>query len=269
MIVTDGTLTLTDVPILCWRNIVTTSNVNDIESDPDFPAVNVANPSTRLKWKHDATNSPESAIEYFIIDVSQANPINYIAIAGHNFSSASIAVGLEIASYNSPVGGAESLINPFIPDDDGPLIFLFREIEAEAIRIILVTGSPPAEMAVVYAGEYTQLPEGIQGDHTPLPLALTSNVSSGKSENGQFLGRIVLNQHQESTATISNFTKTWARDELQPFLEFAAEYPFFWAWSPSTYDGETAYAWLANDPQPSFDIDGYGSVDLAMRGVVS
>lgn len=269
MIITDGTLDLTDLPIICWRNTVTATNVQDIESDPDHPAVNVANPSTRLYWKHDATDSPEGSQEYFLIDQTQDSPINYVAIQGHNFNSAGIAVGLEIASFNSPVGGAESLINPIIPDDDGPLIFLFREIEAEEIRIVLLAGSEPAQMAVVYAGEYTVMPEGIQPDHTPLPLALTSNVSAGKSENGQFLGRIVLNQHQESSALFANFSKTWAREELQPFLEFAAEFPFFYAWSPDTYPIETAYAYLVNDPQPVFDVDGYGSVELAMRGVSS
>lgn len=258
---------MSDLPIICWRNIVTTAAVDDIESDPDHPAVNVANPSTRLFWKHDATDSPESATEYFIIDISQDNPINYVAIAGHNFSSAGIAVGLEIASGNSPLGGAEIVVSPTIPDDDGPLIFLFQQVEAEAIRIILTTGTSPAQMAVVYAGIYTQMPEGIQPDHTPLPLALTSNVSSNKSENGQFLGRIVLNQHQESSALFANFSKGWARSELQPFLEFAAEYPFFYAWSPKSYPGETAYCWLVNDPQPLFDVDGYGSVEFAMRGV--
>jgi hypothetical protein len=61
-------------------------------------------------------------------------------------------------------------------------------------------------------------------------------------------------------------SKTWIRSDLMPMLNFAAEYPFFYIWSPLTYPDETAFAWLENDPQPSFDIDGYGAVSLSMRG---
>lgn len=263
---TDELITVSDLPIICWDNIVTATNV-DAESDPDFPASNVANPSLSSKWKHDATDSPETATEYFRIDISQSTPINYVAIAGHNFSSQSIAVGLELASWNSPVGDASSVIAPQIPADDGPIIFLFTLQEVEEVRIILTTGLAPAEMAVVYTGQYTVLSEGIQAAHTPLPLARVSDTVSGKSENGTFLGRIVLGSQLSSSATFANLTKTWVREELIPFLDFADESPFFYAWSPSTYDDETAFAWLDADAQPSFDIDGFGEVTLSMKGV--
>lgn len=265
MIRSDG-ITLTDIPIICWRNIVT-ADIVEAESDPDFPASNVTNPSTALKWKQDTTDSPQSATEYFRIDVSQADPVSYVAIAGHNFGSQGIAVGLEVASFNSPLGGAASLFDPQIPDDDSTIIFLFTLQEAEDLRIILVQGSAAPEMAVVYAGAYTALAEGIQADHTPLPLANVSDILTGRSENGEFLGRIVTSQQLISTASIANLSKAWVRSELMPFLEFADEFPFFWAWSPLTYPDETAFAWLDNDGQPSFDIDGYAAVDLAMKGI--
>lgn len=259
-------VTLTDRPIIFWDNVVTTANVS-AESDPDFPATNAANPSTALKWKHDATDSPESAVEYFRIDSSQAHPVNYVAIAGHNFSSRGVAVGLEVATWSSPIGGAEGFFDPQIPDGDEPLIFVFPLTEAEDIRIILVTGSAPAEMAVIYAGEYTVFEEGIQADHTPLPLANVSDIATGRSENGTFLGRIMIGAQLNSSASIANMSKTWTRSDLMPFLEFADEFPFFWAWSPLTYPDEVAYAWLDNDAQPTFDIDGYVAIDLAMKGL--
>jgi hypothetical protein len=262
----ESTLIVGHLPIICWRNIVTATNV-DAESDADFPASNVANPSTALKWKHDTTDSPVSAIEYFRVDISQSNPINYVAIAGHNFGSQGIAVGLELASFGSPVGGAESAFEPLIPADDGPIVFLFTEREVEEIRIVFIPTSTAAEMAVVRAGIYTQLEEGIQAAHTPLPLARVSEVMNGKSENGAFLGRVVISEGLVSTATITNIEEDFVIDEVIDFLAFASEFPFFWLWSPTTYPDQTAFAWLENDPQPSRDIDGYWAVDLAMRGL--
>lgn len=263
----SGISSLSDLPMIFWRNVVT-ADIVSAESDPDFPDTNVANPSTALKWKHDAVDSPESAIEYFRIDVSAADTINYVAIAGHNFSSGGVAVGLQVATGpGSPIPDGETLFEPQIPDDDSPLIFVFADLNIEDIRIVLVTGTSPAEMAVVYAGEYTVLEEGIQETHVPLPLAAVNEVLAGKSQNGAFLGKIVTSSELVSPATISNLSPDWVRDELMPFLDFAAEFPFFWAWSPLTYPDETAFAWLDNDPQPSFDVDGYASVDLSMRGL--
>lgn len=257
-----------DLPILFWDNIVTAAIV-EAESNADFPASNVANPATALKWKHDTTDSPESAVEYFRVDISQADPINYVAIAGHNFASAGIAVGLELASFGSPLGGAESTFEPQIPDDDSPVIFAFPRGEYEEIRVILVTGTSPAEIAVLYAGIRTQFEEGIQAGHTPLPLATVSDVLTGRSENGEYLGRIVTGGQLISTASIANMSKTFTRNTLMPFLESADEFPFFWAWSPVSNPDEVAFAWLDNDAQPSFDIDGYVAVDLAMKGTVA
>lgn len=262
-----------DLPIICWHNLVTSTNVQ-AESDPDFPVSNVANPSTSLLWRHDSlTGSPASAIEYLTIDIS--GDCNYVAIAGHNFGTAGVAVGLEVfRGEGSPLGGGESLFEPQVPDDDSPLVFLFDHNEnspttsLEGLAIVFIPSATiAAEAAVIMAGQYTQLTEGIQASHTPLPLASVSEVVSGKSENGAFLGRVVLSQGLVSQATIANMSQDFVRDELIPFLAAAAEYPFFWLWSPTDHTDEVAFAWLENDPQPSFDIDGYVSVDLQMRGL--
>lgn len=266
MIRLETGVSLTDLPILFWDNVVSETNVY-AESDPDFPPSNVANPSTFLKWKHDLTDSPASALEYFTIDVSQDSPINYVAIAGHNFASAGIAVGLELASFNSPVGGAESIFVPEVPESDGPIIFVFNSREVEGVNILIDPGAgDAAEMAVVYAGAYTVMEEGIQADHSPLPLSRISDFVNGMSESGQFLGRITLSSQLESSASFANMSKAWIRSELLPFLDFAESNPFFYAWSPLTYPDETAFAWLSSDPVPSFDIDGYGAITLDMQG---
>jgi hypothetical protein len=262
----EAGITLTDLPIIFWDNVVSASSVH-AESDPDFPASNVANPSTFLKWKHDIVGSPASATEYFTIDTSSSSPINYVAIAAHNYASDGIAIGLEIQNIDSPLGSGESLFEPRVPAGNEPIIFLFNTRETEGLRLIFTpTGSTPARMSVVYAGEYMEMEEGIQADHSPLPLSLINRSVNGLSENGQWLGRIILSSQLESSASFANMSKDWVRSDLVPFLEFASENPFFYAWSPLTYPDEVAYAWLSNDPVPIFDIDGYGAITLDMQG---
>jgi hypothetical protein len=279
MIVTDEyatpTIPITNLPIIFWRNVVTTTNVTTDSEDPDFPVTNVANPSLGLKWKQDFTDSPTAMPDYIRVDTSEAGPINYVAVAGHNLGTqhATIAVeGVYISGAASPHDSPteSEFVTGYRPTDDGPIIFVFEETEGADIRLRLEqspSNTTPMELAVLYVGKCTVLPEGIQADHTPLPLGRVNDNVLGMSENGSFLGRIVTGSWVASNATISNLSKTWVREELLDFLEFAAEFPFFWAWSPLTYPSETAFAFLANDPSPSFDIDGYAEIDLDMKGL--
>lgn len=284
-LVTDGFITedlpITDLPIVFWRNVVTTTNVSTDSQDPDFPVTNVANPSLALKWKQDFTDSPLAMPDTIVINAAGLGPINYVAIAGHNLGTAGATIAIEgdgNPSGISPASTASPLeqewVTGFQPVDDSPLIIMFGEVEAQAgdrgnVRIRLQSpGTVALEIAVIYVGYATVLAEGIQADHTPLPLAHMRETLTGQSENATFLGRIVVGQWVESVATISNLEATWVRDELMPFLEFAAENPFFWAWQPLTYPDEVAFAWLSENPKPVLDIDGFLTVDLPMRGLV-
>jgi hypothetical protein len=286
-LVTDGLIedeiSFTNLPIIFWKNAVTATNVSTLQgqSDPDFPVANVANPSLSLKWKQDFTDSPVQSPCFIIVDFSSTfGPINYVAIAGHNLGTIGASIGLfgdGNPSGDSPAATAspssQEWVTGFVPEDDSPLVIMFGEIEAQPgdrHRAVLVLGnqsSTPMEIAVVYVGYATVLEDGIQADHTPLPLATVHDVVTGQSENGSFLGRIQIGQWQESTATIANMDTDWARDNMLPFMEHAAEEPFFWAWSPGNYPEEVSFAWLTNDPQLVFDIDGYVSIDLGMKGI--
>jgi hypothetical protein len=283
-LVTDGfiddTLPITDLPIIFWNNLVTISNVTTLQgaSDPDFPITNVANTSLASKWKQDFSDSPYGGPTSIFINTN-ASLINYVAIAGHNLGSSGATVALEgdaEPSGSSPDNNSPEdveWITGFQPTDDSPIIMMFGEVEAPTIKIRLLhgggtTSTTPMEIAVIFVGYATVMDEGIQADHTPLPLAKTRKSVIGQSENGSFLGRIVLGEWVQSTATFANLESPWVRDELIPFLEYAAEYPFFYAWSPNTYPDEVAFAWMDGDPVPSFDIDGYASISFDMKGVV-
>lgn len=267
-------LPITNLPIIFWHNVVTTTNISTDSQDPDHPVTNLANPSLALKWRQDYTDSPVAMPDYITVNITGLGPINYIAIAGHNLGSINATVAVEGTGSGASPSHQDSpdeaeYITGYQPTDDSPIIFMFEEVETFMVRLRIESpGATAAEIGVMYVGKATVLAEGIQADHTPLPLAHMRDTVSGQSENGTFLGRIVTRQWAESSATIANIEADWVRDELMPFLDFAAEYPFFWAWQPETYPEEVAFAWLSENPRPSVDIDGYYSIDLPMRGLV-
>lgn len=283
-LVTDGfiidELPITDLPIIFWHNLVSISNVSTDSEDPDFPVTNIANPSLASKWKQDLTDSPAAMPDSIMVDITGMGPINYVAIAGHNLGTAGATIAVEGEGNPSGTSPASTMsplqqewVTGFSPSDDSPLVIMFGEVEAQeddlgTVRLRLQSpGNVAMEIAVLYVGYATVLEEGIQADHTPLPLATVHEVFTGQTENGSFVGRVQIGQWQESTARIANMSTEWARDNLLPFLEAAAEYPFFWAWSPASYPDEVSYAWLSNDPQLVFDVDGYVAIDLAMKGI--
>jgi hypothetical protein len=168
------------------------------------------------------------------------------------------------------------LIAPQVMADDQPIIFRFQQVTAAQVRIkIAVTDASAAsafpEAAVVYVGRLLVLERSItMKGHTPITYGRQTNVVSGMSESGNFLGRIVLGESRTSKAEFEWFTSAFYRQNegVDDFLAAAQETPFFWAWSPDEYPLETGYVWLTNDAMPEVDpATRRVGLTLEMKGV--
>ncbi len=156
------------------------------------------------------------------------------------------------------------------PSDDLPLILRFEPQVMATITLTLVYSGDVPEAAVIYCGKLLQLERSIdiQNDHVPISMGRKLSVVNGLSESGNFLGRIVLNEVRESTASFAHFQPDWYRANFDPFIDAAQELPFFWAWNPSEYPLEVGYVWLVNDPQAQVSpVTRRVAVELQMRGV--
>lgn len=257
-----------NAPLLAYQNIVTASNIAATTAQHGYPASNLANPATHLRWK--AADASPLADEYVTITTNTADALDYIAIARHNLGSAGITVSVEGTDdlNASPVVWTE-LVGEQLLGDDGPAIFRFSSQVLAGVRLKLQPGAEPAAIATVYCGAVLKLQRNIYVGHTPAPFARQADIVTGRSEAGHFLGRIVVSEKTENSFTMQNLTAGWVRTYLQPFLEDAVERPFFFAWRPSTYPDEVMYGWLLNDPQPTnARNNGMMSVELKIGGVV-
>jgi hypothetical protein len=254
-------------PIIGYQNLVTSTNISATTADADFPAANLANPSTSLRWLGEI-GSPE-ADEYITIEVNTAELIDYVGIARHNFGTAQIPVSIEglVDPDASPLVWDE-IVQDSIPANDQPLILRFTPAAYASVRIRLQPGSAAPTAAVVYVGKLLVLQRRIYVGHTPINYGRASKVINAKSENGSFLGRIVLNESTTSKVDLQNLTPDWYRTYFDPFVTAAREKPFFWAWRPSDYPAECGYAWLTNDPKPSNQLaNGMMQVSFDMGGI--
>jgi hypothetical protein len=254
-------------PVIGWRNLVTAGGLSSTTAAEGFPVSNLANPATHLKWVGELS-SPEQD-EYITLGFSTVDDVDYVAVATHNWGSAGIAVSIEALDTDASPDTWVELIAPVLLPNDGPAIFRFAPQAVSNLRIRLQPGTAAPTAAVVYAGALLVLQRRIYVGHTPIVDGRVTTVVNGRSESGAFLGRIILGQMTESGIDMKNITPDWFRVNMRPFLLQAQEFPFFFAWRPSTYPREVGYCWLTSDPNPSNQLgNGMMQVSLKLAGVI-
>lgn len=234
---------LANYPIVGYENIITTANVASTTAETGYPITNVANPMTHLVWR-----GVDSGSDEFITIMTGGSTTDYMAIARHNL--ADVAAKLTV-QYESAPSTWTTLVEEFTPTDNSPIIMRFVSGAYATIRLRIKDATDDPQIAVMYLGEILTLERKIYVGHTPAPLARQTNVVNAHSENGNFLGRIVLSEMTASQVVLNNLTPAWVRASLDPFLEGAKEEPFFFAWRPQDYPDETSFAWMTDNPQPT------------------
>lgn len=256
-------------PIFGWRNLVTATNVSATTEHPDHPAANLANPSTALRWL--ASPGSPAGDEYLTVAINSVDPVDYLAIARHNLGSASCVVSVEGASEMT--GSPEEpdwqeLVQEVMLPDDGPALFRFTPQALTHIRLKIQPGSDVPTVAVLYVGKLLVAERGIASDHTPINFGRVEDRVNAVSENGQFLGRIILSESRQASLSFRHLTPGWYRQHMDPFIKASGEKPFFVAWKPQEFPRDVGYCWMTNQPQPIVSFDtGRIAIDLEMRGV--
>jgi hypothetical protein len=261
-----GTITSNN-PILGYNNLASAANIETTTAADGFPAINLANPSTNLRWQGEISSPEED--EYVTIATAASEPMDYIAIARHNLGSAQIAVSVEYFDTDASPYEWVELIAPVMLPNDGPALFRFAPQALSAIRLRLQPGSEAPTIAVVYTGALLVLQRRLYVGHTPINFGRQTKVTNARSESGNFLGRIVTGQMTKTSVNLQNMTASWYRTYLDPFIEAAREKPFFFAWRPGAYPREVGFAWMTNDPMPSNQrANGMMQITMELSGIV-
>lgn len=232
-----------DKPVIGWQNFLAAANVAADTAADGYPAVNVANAQTFSKWK-----AADSTEQYLTFVTDTLEEIDYLALARHNLASAAIPVSVE------GKGPGDMEWSELVPDvvlgSDMPALFRFEKQALTHLRLKLQAGDAPASIAVVYFGALLVMEHPIWVGHLPFPDAVKSETTNGRSESGEFTGRIITREYTETKVPLSLISPDWYRTYMRPFISTAKAAPFFFAWRPATYPQEVGYAWLRNNPEP-------------------
>ena len=267
MLINASTIVLTapdaNAPLFAAHNLVAVSNVSaSSTTDADFPVTNLGNPNTNLRWQASASGARTITVAH-----SYAGLCDYVGIAGHNFGTAGITVS--IVAVN-PDTSTTVLIPPFQPADNTPILLRFDPRIMTSVQIGLGAGSAAARMAVLYTGKMVVSERRVYVGHTPITMGRATKVVSGRSENGNFLGRIITQESVSSEIKLQNLHAAWYRTYFDPFLRSVAGAPFFFAWRPASYPTEVGFVWLTGDPRPmNAKSNGMMDVDLSFAGIIA
>ncbi|MET4634966.1 hypothetical protein [Kaistia defluvii] len=250
-------------PVVGWHNLVTIGNLAASGSAAAYPVLNLANPSTAQAQSWRGSNTAE---QYLTVTVGTDEFIDYLAVARHNFGSGAVVVSVEGMAVEG--GSWAELASEILPADDSPLLFRFVPQALFQIRLRMQPGAVIPRAAVLYVGKLLVLQRRIYVGHTPIPFGRESRITTGISESGDFLGRIVLGESLETSVDLQNMTPSWYRAQMDPFIVASKEVPFFFAWRPASYPRETGFAWMTNNPKPSNQrSNGMMQISLSMGGV--
>lgn len=263
VLVGDETTFTLDHPVIGWR---TASIITATSQDPNHPATNMANPATHLFWRASG-GSPPPTYQYITVSGYDDN-FDYAAIARHNLGSLQIPIAVGYMDNSSPPVFV-TLVNEVILADDGPVMFRFTSQAIGNVTLRLQAGVLAAQVAVVYCGKLLVLPRKVYQGFAPINHARIAKVTNGRSEAGNFLGRIVLQEFVKDTMPLSLIDPTYFRAHITQFLTASKETPFFVAWRPQTYPLEVGYCHMTNDPVPTNEAPhGLIAMQLEMTGVI-
>lgn len=249
-------------PVAAWQNLVTADNVTATSEDTDYPASNLANPSTTAMqgWRSEST-----ATQYVTVDLGSDEEVNYVAFARHNFGSALITVSAEGTTDEVTWG---EVVEPFLPADDRPLLMRFVSQGLLKVRAKLVPSATAPRAAVMSAGALLVFEKGLQ-PHVPIGMGREKTRVPGESESSDYLGSIVTNSRLSTSVQFNVLTPGWVRTYLDGFCEYASTgQPFFFAWSPQSYPREIGYVWAEGDVRPTMmNLSGHFAFSMGLRGI--
>lgn len=254
-----------DNPLIGYQNFVPSSSLVASSETADNPVTFLSTPFTYQRW----SGTAPCTVDIFPASGAVAD---YLAIARHNFGSAQCPITIYGATDIDPDYGPNwfELIPQHMLADDSPVMYRFTSAFYLGLRIDIEIGLDDPTAAVVYAGELLMLPRRLYVGHQVMPYNKQSNILTGISETGQFLGRIVRSQFLNGQIAQSNVPPDYFRSKLKPWVDSIITAPFFFAWRPSSYPTEVVYCWSTGDSTMQGEkANGFVSTQVNLQGIVT
>jgi hypothetical protein len=118
-------------------------------------------------------------------------------------------------------------------------------------------------LAVLWAGEDVELPEGVGPGWTDPLLALRAVTKPESTRDGVWLGAVVEQWNARLSLDLKNVQDTWARDYWIPFLRTCSTQPFFLHWNNVDWPSSACLCTKAEFGGAAFSGKGFVNLQVA------
>lgn len=255
VLTTAGALDDSDAGVIGYINYATPVSISASSELMSNPSTDMANPSTAFRWI-----ASSASTQTITIDVG-GQEVDYIGLARHNLNQFGLTISI---SYDGT-----QVVPPSPIGNNQALLFLQGLATPQVVTITIEGATEAPSIAVLYIGKSIRLQRNIYVGHTPINYGRDRVAINGVSENGQYLGEIVVRETNSAQVSLQNLTPLWYRNTLDPFFAAKPRVPCFWAWRPNTYSAEVGFAWVEGNPRPTNQRpNGMMEISWNFRGIV-
>lgn len=213
--------------------------------------------------------SPTSMDATWRVDLGAAQQVSFIGIAGHSLGSSGCQVTPQYSSDDVTYYSITGCVA--LPSDDSAILMLFPPVSRRYWRLSIAAAASPTEiprLSSIYIGDALVMQRKLYSGHAPITLSRDTVLQRSLSIGGQFLGQSFRRRGFIGDAAFRFLTPSWYRTYLDPFVQAARQYPYFFAWRPGSYADEAAYVWTDKDIRPAnMGVSDLMHVAWSMRGL--
>lgn len=248
--------------IIGWHSVVGPGDITispeAMEGEHD-PSIMWA-PDDYSHWRSAGAFSPTSFSCYINLLNTGQNTIDYVALTGHNFADNETGQGYSYSLEYSEDGESwAELVAPRIALDGSSILFQFAELSVFYCRIKITSqawAQAPGRSAATFAvahlrmGKLLRLQRPMLLGMVPFTLDTESELESGTSDNGKYLGGRLVRVWERYTITQGFVDPLFVRQHIKPFLNHCRMIgggsrgpagSFFALWRPDDYPEEVLY----------------------------
>jgi len=238
-------------PLVGYKSVLGPSDISPSPENPDSPGSNAWSPDTYTNWQ--SLSDPDFPLDQEVDLINAgSDPIDYIAIAGHNFGTSGATYSIESASDG--LNFDTVVVAPKIVGSDASIIEYFDESQHAKFRIVFVIPAAKfVKISHIKMGQITRLQRPRFGGVKP-PLNNRVQGFSNTSVIGNYLGNKITAEGGPPWEITQQWnTQEFVRDTVKPFIDHMNNIntdtgngptgSFFYAHAPDDYPAEVQYCW--------------------------
>jgi len=142
----------------------------------------------------------------------------------------------------------------------------FTPTSARYWRLEIVSTGSASKIGVASIGEALTMIRAVKTGFQ-LPYESRKNkIINQRSEGGAFIGRSIVRQGVEFSATFELQTLAFVRGDWRTFIDHAEGKPFFFSWNPD-YAGDAILAWMIDNQPGTYSNNKLLDVGLTLQGL--